>query len=130
MISPPKPPTGLLKRSRDRWKAFWESPAALLVDQRSDMPRLIRWIQAADEYDRAGEVVRKARLVRGSTGQPSLNPLVGYLIHLDGLISRAEGEFGMTPLARMRLKLQPEAPEQEDGLDQLGARRAARRSAG
>jgi P27 family predicted phage terminase small subunit len=91
------------------------------------MPRLIRWIQAADEYDRTAKVVRDTRLVKGSMGQPVLNPLVAYLIHLDTLISRAETEFGMTPAARMRLKLEPEAPEEEDVVDQLRARRAARR---
>ena len=63
-------------------------------------------------------------------GQPVLNPLVAYLIHLDGLISKAEGEFGMTPMARQRLKLEPELEEVEDVVDQLRARRAARQSAG
>jgi P27 family predicted phage terminase small subunit len=127
MTSPPKPPAGLLKPSRDRWRQFWESQAAAVVDLGSDMPRLVRWIQAADEYDRAAKVVRQTRLVKGSMGQPVLNPLIAYLIHLDTLISRAETEFGMTPAARMRLKLEPEAPEEEDVVDQLRARRAARR---
>jgi hypothetical protein len=61
-------------------------------------------------------------------GQPSLNPLVAYLIHLDGIITRAEADFGMTPLARKRLKLDPDIPEAEDIVDQLRARRAARQS--
>ena len=130
MISPPRPPTGLLKPSRDRWRHFWESPAAKAVSVESDLPRLIRWIQATDEYDRAATVVRSSRLVKGSMGQPVLNPLVAYLIHLDGLISKAEGEFGMTPMARQRLKLEPELEEVEDVVDQLRARRAARQSAG
>jgi len=130
MTSPPKPPAGLLKPSRDRWDQFWDSPAAQAVNPESDLPRLIRWIQATDEYDRAAKVVRTSRLVRGSMGQPVLNPLVGYLIHLDGLISKAEGEFGMTPMARQRLKLDLEPPPEEDVVDQLRARRAARHAAG
>lgn len=130
MTSPPKPPAGLLKPSRDRWRQFWESPAAQAVSVESDLPRLVRWIQATDEYDRAAKVVRTSRLVRGSMGQPVLNPLVAYLIHLDGLISKAEGEFGMTPMARQRLKLDLEPPEEVDVVDQLRARRAARRTAG
>ena len=128
MTSPPKPPTGLLASSRVRWRQFWESQSAKVVDLDSDLPRLIRWIQAADEYDRAAKVVRDTRLVKGSMGQPVLNPLVAYLIHLDTLISRAETEFGMTPAARLRLKLDPEAPEEEDVVDQLRARRAARQA--
>jgi P27 family predicted phage terminase small subunit len=123
----PKPPAGLLPATRARWRAFWESQSARVVDLDSDLPRLVRWIQAADEYDRAAKVVRTSRLVKGSMGQPVLNPLVAYLIHLDTLISRAETDFGMTPAARLRLKLDPEAPEEEDVVDQLRARRAARR---
>lgn len=128
MTSPPKPPTGLLASSRARWRQFWESQSAKVVDLDSDLPRLIRWIQAADEYDRTAKVVRTSRLVKGSMGQPVLNPLVAYLIHLDTLISRAETDFGMTPAARMRLKLDPEVPEEEDVVDQLRARRAARQA--
>ena len=128
MTSPPRPPAGLLKPSRDRWRQFWESPAAQAVNVESDLPRLTRWIQAADEYDRSAKVVRQARLVKGSMGQPSLNPLVAYLIHLDGIITRAEADFGMTPLARQRLKLDLEPPEEMDVVDQLRARRAARQA--
>lgn len=101
--SPPKPPPGLLPATRTRWRAFWDSPSAALVNLDSDLPRLARWIQAADEYDRAAKIVRGARLLKGSTGQPALNPLVGYLVHLEGIITRAETEFGMTPAARIRL---------------------------
>ena len=101
----PKPPAGLLKSSRDRWQRFWESPAAHAVNLDSDLPRLIRWIQASDEYERAARVVREARLVKGSMGQPVLNPLVTYLVHLEGILSRTEKEFGMTPASRARLNL-------------------------
>ena len=128
MTPPPKPPAGLLKPSRDRWRQFWASQAADAVDLASDMPRLVRWIQVSDEYDRAAKVIRQSRLVRGSMGQPVLNPLVAYLIYLEGLISKAEGEFGMTPMARHRLNLEPDPAEGADVVDQLRARRAARRS--
>ena len=127
MTSPPKPPPGLLKPARDRWRHFWDSQAAQLVDLASDMPRLVRWVCATDEYDRASKVVRQSRLVRGSMNQPVLNPLVAYLMHLDGLISRAEAEFGMTPMARKRLRLLPEMPEAEDAVDQLNAQPAVLR---
>jgi P27 family predicted phage terminase small subunit len=129
MTSPPRPPAGLLKTSRDRWAEFWASHAAQAVDTESDLPVLVRWIQAADEYDRAAKVVRTARLVKGSTGQPVLNPLVTYLVHLEGVMARAEAQFGMTPASRLLLKLDPDT-EAEDEVDQLRARREARQSAG
>lgn len=128
--SPPKPPTGLLKPSRVRWWAFWASPAATAVNLDSDLPRLERWIQASDEYDRAAKTVRQARLVKGSMGQPVLNPLVNYLAHLEPIITRAETDFGMTPAARTKLKLDPDPPGEEDAVDQLRARREARRATG
>jgi P27 family predicted phage terminase small subunit len=118
-MTSPRPPAGLLKPSRDRWDHFWESQAALAVDLDSDMPRLLRWIQATDEYDRTAKVIREARLVKGSMGQPVLNPLVAYLIHLEGMITRTEKEFGMTPMARARLNLK--RPAADDELEALFA---------
>lgn len=129
MTSPPKPPTGLLPASRTRWKQFWDSHAAQAVNLESDLPRLIRWIQATDEYDRVSKTVRDARLVKGSMGQPVLNPLVAYLIHLDQLISKAEGEFGMTPMSRQRLNLEP-VTDELDAVDELRRRREARLNSG
>jgi len=122
MISPPKPPAGLLKPSRDRWRQFWASQAADAVDLASDMPRLVRWIQVSDEYDRAAKVIRQSRLVRGSMGQPVLNPLVNYLMHLESMLTRTEKEFGMTPAARARLKLDRSSVDGEiaDLLAELG----------
>jgi P27 family predicted phage terminase small subunit len=131
MVSAPTPPAGLLKPARDRWAAFWASPAAEQVQLGSDLPRLLRWVQQTDEYDRVARNVRKAHLVRGSMGQPVANPLIGYLATLDAAICRTETEFGMTPAARQRLKVDPPKLErQEDEIDELRARRARRRASG
>ncbi len=46
---------------------------------------------------------RRERFVTGSQGQPVLNPLAGYIATLEAAISRAEAEFGLGPLSRMRL---------------------------
>jgi len=128
----PPPPTGLLKAAKDRWQAFWSSPSADKVDLNADLPRLVRWIQQSDEYDRAAKKVRGAHLVRGSMGQPVANPLIGYLATLDVQLARAETEFGMTPAARQRLDIgladDPGGRKPEgDKIDELRARRAARR---
>lgn len=121
MTPHPKPPSGLLTSSRERWASFWGSQAALAVDLASDMPRLIRWIQVSDEYDRTAKAIRQARLVKGSMGQPVLNPLVSYLMHLESMITRTEKEFGMTPAARSRLKMdRPVDDELDDLLAEYG----------
>lgn len=135
MTERPDPPAGLLKAARDRWEAWWTSPAAGDVDLSSDLPRLIRWIEQTDEYDRVAAVVRKTRLVKGSQGQPVANPLIGYLGQLEGQITRAETDFGMSPLARHRLKAPAEAVPAEpaatkvvSGVANLTARIAARKA--
>lgn len=131
-VSYPPAPDGLLKASRERWDAFWASDLARKVDQRADLPRLNRWIEQSDQYDRVRAEVGKQWTVAGSTGQLRTNPLLGYLSQLDAQLARAESEFGMTPLARQRLTvdLRPAKPEPEeappDGLDDLAKRREAK----
>lgn len=123
-MTPPDPPTHLLKPARDRWAAYWASPAADKVNPQSDLPRLIRWIEQTDEYDRVAKVCKKTRLVRGSMGQPVLNPLFSYLAQLEAQIVRTEAEFGMTPLARRRLAVTNMPESETNPLDELSARRA------
>jgi P27 family predicted phage terminase small subunit len=100
---PPKCPVGLLATSRKIWRELFASPLARAIDVQADLFKLTRWIGAVDEYQRCAAVFRKARLVKGSTGQPVLNPLSGYLVNLEATITRIETEFGMGPLSRMRL---------------------------
>jgi len=110
----PPLPAGLLKPSRERWADFWSSPAAQRVNRESDMPRLIRWIEQTDEYDRVAKEVRQRRYVEGSQGQPVANPLINYLNQLETQISRTEVEFGMTPMARHRMR-DRQSPKDESG---------------
>ena len=99
---PPAPP-GLLKKSRERWEAFWRSKLAGYVDVGSDLHRLERWIADVDEFDRLREAYGKKPTVEGSKGQPRLNPLASRLSTLERQIRDAEDQFGMTPAARLRL---------------------------
>ncbi len=99
----PMAPKGLTTASKKRWRTFWLSPLASVVEISTDLHRVERWIQAVDEYEKVGKVFRTSRLVKGSTGQPVLNPLASYLTSLETTISRAEQELGMTPLARLKL---------------------------
>jgi len=121
----PKAPGGLGAPARSVWRAYWRSQVSAAADRDADMHRIDRWIKAVDEYDKVLEVFRKTRLVKGSTGQPVLNPLSAYLSALEGQISRAEHELGLTPMARLRLGItygeaQLTALELNRQLDQLG----------
>ena len=104
-LSIPEPPPRLLASSRSRWEAFWQSPMARHVDRQADMGRLIRWIRAWDEWTRAVNAYRRQRIVEGSKGQPVLSPLAARIDALEQTLARAETEFGMTPMSRLRLGL-------------------------
>jgi P27 family predicted phage terminase small subunit len=102
----PRAPAGLLAVSRKRWRAYWLSNLAQAVDRQVDLPRIERWIEMSDEYEKVNAILKQTRLVKGSVGQPTLNPLVGYLSVLLAELRAAETELGMTPLARQRLGIE------------------------
>lgn len=99
----PKPPSGLLKKSKERWLVFWSSPVSKMVDLDSDMPALERLFFLYDERLRASRGFRRQRMVEGSQGQSVVNPLAKLLKDFDAEIRQLEDRFGLTPMARMRL---------------------------
>ena len=99
----PRPPDGLLSSTRKYWRSYWQSDLAKAADPKLDLPRIVRWIRVLDEYERIDAIFKQTRLVKGSTGQPALNPLAGYLVSLMAELRAAETELGLTPLARQRL---------------------------
>lgn len=76
---------------------------AAAVDTSSDLPALHRLFGLYEERERAFRGMRRRRIVAGSTGQPSLNPLAKYLAYLDDGIRALEDRFGLTPMARLKL---------------------------
>ena len=70
------------------------------------MPALSRLFELIDERERCMTSARKGRLVKGSTGQPVLNPLYKHVQSLEAQISTLEERFGLTPLSRLKLGVQ------------------------
>jgi P27 family predicted phage terminase small subunit len=99
----PRAPAGLLASSRKRWRTYWESNLAQAVDRQVDLARIERWILTSDEYEKVSATLKQVPLVKGSTGQPAMNPLLSYFSALLAELRAAETELGMTPLARQRL---------------------------
>ena len=123
--SVPRAPKNLLPASKRLWTDFWNSPVSHAIDPDADRYRIERWITTVDEYERVNAAFKATRIVRGSTGQPALNPLAQYLQQLLAEINKAETELGLTPLARMRLGIaygeaQLTALELARALDELG----------
>jgi hypothetical protein len=80
---------------RSQWRVFWRSAAAGLVTP-TDRPALERLFLLRDPYARALDLAGQAMLVRGSTGQLRVNPLLDLVTKLAGQIGRLEAEFGLT----------------------------------
>lgn len=99
----PAAPAGLLKVTGEVWAAYWRSELSKLVDPDSDMPAILRLFRMYDERERAHRNFVKARIVKGSKGQPRINPLASFIKDLDAEIRQLEDRLGMTPKARLQL---------------------------
>lgn len=104
-VAHPDPPAGLLKRTVDRWEAFWTSPVASLVDRTSDMPALERLFELYDDCARFRAAIRKDPMVVGSQGQMVRNPFVKDLKDSQAEVRQLEDRFGLSPRARLGLNL-------------------------
>jgi hypothetical protein len=96
----------MLTKIRDRWITFWRSEMARVVDEERDRPALERLFTLYDERERAYQAFRRARLLKGSTKQPVVNPLWRHATAtLDPEIRQLEDRFGLTPRSRAQLGL-------------------------
>jgi phage terminase small subunit len=100
---PPKPPTGLLKWTRERWDAYWSAPISDHVDRDSDLHKVESFFEFVDERRRAWTAYRRKRFVPGSMGQLRLNPVWKVVLECEQRIDRLGDELGLSPLARARL---------------------------
>jgi P27 family predicted phage terminase small subunit len=98
----PEPPQGLSEQVLELWETYWRSDVARVASE-VDLPVVRRYVVLLDQYEKAIEVVNKAIVVKGSTGQIRTNPLADYALKLAGQLLRLEEELGLTPLARQRL---------------------------
>ena len=87
------------------WLAFWASPLANTMGE-TDVPGLYRlWelrIQA-DAFN--GTAAREGYMVEGAKGQPAAHPLLAKAQALLAPIAQLEREYGLTPVAKVRLGL-------------------------
>lgn len=101
----PRTPPNLQPQAQRRWRSYWASAIAQIVDRQSDAEALHRWIHAVSERERLQPQADAEPLVSGSMGQQVANPLYGVINSLSREIERLEDHLGMTPLARLRLGL-------------------------
>lgn len=108
MTDTPRPvpacPRGLHKKAAPIWRGFWLSNAGAATDD-AYLPVLEHWIGCVSERFHTVEAIAKEPTVKGSMDQDVINPLLAYLKELERKIEKYEEQFGMTPLAAMRLNI-------------------------
>ena len=102
----PKANSRWLAKTKRYWNEYWDSDLASTA-QKVDFPAFYRLFQFYDEVERANRTIQNmgnsGLLGVGSTGQPTINPLITLTLKLEEKILKLEQELGLTPLARQRL---------------------------
>lgn len=95
----------LLPTSLKEWDRLWSSDVARYWKP-SDIVTVERLVEALDERRRTRRACRAQRLVPGSMGQPTLNPLYAAVDKATREIQWCEDRLGLNPASRQRLGLQ------------------------
>jgi hypothetical protein len=101
----PRPPAGLLKKTRESWYRYFESAAMRVTVVALDLDMLERLWLLYDERSRAQIELRKARVVEGSQGQMRASPFYGVLSKLDSEIRQLEDRVAKSMKSRLTLGL-------------------------
>lgn len=102
------------------WDRMWSSDVAGVVDLRSDLETVVRWVSLLDERERAFNAYRRCRMVEGSTGQAVLSPMWAVVKACDVELRALEDRIGLSPKARLQLGITfAEAGKSLDELNRL-----------
>lgn len=99
----PEPPNALSDRSREAWIKLWSSPIARVMLPQLDEDTLTMLLRMRDERDTEFRMGKRQRVVRGSQGQPVINPMIAHAMVLQKEIRALEDRLGLNPAARLRL---------------------------
>ena len=117
----PRAPSGLHQMARRAWKDFWSSPLAQVVDLAADAEAIRHWARCISERELLMDELKENPVVAGSMGQPTKNPLWDVVKEYNRQIEKFREQFGMSPLARMRLGVA--YSEADEALDRMQKRR-------
>lgn len=85
------------------WDAWWASDVARMIDVASEAPIVFRCFDLLDQAERFEAEGRQEPLVSGSTGQPTINPLLKHAQALRDEARRDEAVLGRGPKRRLDL---------------------------
>lgn len=99
----PAPPEDLSAKYVAQWIQFWSSPLTRVIVPELDLDGIETLFRMRDERDRALRAGRRKRFIRGSHGQPVINPLLQYAQSLQKDIRAAEDRLASSPKSRLTL---------------------------
>ena len=103
----PVEPDGLSDFGAGVWQSFWTSMNAVYVDPEGPgMLGISRWCQAVDQREMLWQEYQDEPMVMGQRGVMKTNPAFVQVRALDAVIARYEDQYGLTPLAQMRLGIE------------------------
>jgi P27 family predicted phage terminase small subunit len=131
---PPRPDT--LKeggRGASYWQTYWTYAAGWLT--KADEPLVVRLCELWDVYDamfRGAHVQTDGTFYtisrsRGSTGKFVPHPMTSHLRNLSEHIERLEGDLGLNPVERSRIRI--DTGQKGSSLDEWQREREARKQA-
>ena len=103
LLAAPDATVGWLTTTKTDWASFWTSPLVAALLPVTDEPSIRRLFGLRDERERMMRVVRRARVVLGSRGQPRANPLYDRIGAFDAEIRQLEDRVGLSPRSRLAL---------------------------
>jgi hypothetical protein len=101
----PPCPDGLNPKAAAIWEGFWLSNAGAATPYEPYRGQLEHWITCVSERYIIHEKIAANPTGQGSVGQDAPSPLLPYLKELQRTIEKYEQDFGMTPLAAVRLNV-------------------------
>ena len=102
-VERPSPGEGWSDATIAGWDAWWASDVARMIDVASEAPIVFRCFDLLDQAERFESAGREQPLVEGSTGQPTINPLLKHAQALRDEARRDEAVLGRGPKRRLDL---------------------------
>jgi P27 family predicted phage terminase small subunit len=101
----PEPPEAISAELAAEWRALWAADLATEYVE-SDVPALRRMFILRDRVEKFDdEALEDGAVVRGSTGQKTIHPLLKEADALRSQILALEDRFGLSPMARLKLNI-------------------------
>ena len=117
--SVPRPPSFLMPLAKKHWKTLGEDLRQAGLLTKVDLDAFAACCNAyATWVDAMGQLKKHGMLVKSPNGYPMPSPYIGIAEKALNRMLQYQKEFGLTPAARARVEVEPDADD-GDALDRL-----------